>query len=1128
MKKKIPSRVTRSSSSVSSTPRGRSLSFSVLARRAVLCLIVLWTATNIVLSVYLADRTSTVHPSNANEHHITNQLDAAPLHGGKKRRGRLHVFGIADDTANKHTSTSTRNGTHKAKNEGYIPATAVLCSTVRNMQEKKFSEAIPKLRKLGSYFQKYHIVIYENNSRERYRKAYQRELSKVPNDYTFVTEDLTASEFAHPDDTGRIVEPSTFAAKTTRIAMARNKLLDIVQQGFSDEYEYMIVMDLDHGCSKGGGGDVVGPDHVGYSPSVLREAFVKHGNEFDVLTFRHDPYWDLWALRHKTQFPYNMYGPFKEKNPTQGKVKKWISKLDPAKLHEVESAFMLMAIYRISKTVGARYSGWGSMEGELEESDCEHVSFHRDMAKRNDARIRLWPVVYCQNAEGFNEQHEAMDRAIGSLKDEAKTIRGGNAISATSQAEVHGTDGELRGTLKLGANKKKKKKINADAASPQFRRKRLDSDLTQAIENIDMSMSAINMDSIIWSRNWHKVATSCPSIPQSYYDAQTAKVQKSDDLKKYFMGCTGGGIVWLRTGSARGNSDIAVFIDHVLPQITKPFILVSSDGDNSIPSQVKNAKALLESQMLTKWYTQNCDGCVKGSPGYHDKLRPIPIGLDLHSRRDYTGSGVDASSGGQQILQYLLGLRSYSRNQSRDDTVLVPPWDRRTSQERGRAEDALQCIAHEKKQGRSRFPLEEVWNFYTQHKAGLAPRGNGIDTHRVWEMLLLGMVPVVKSSPLDAMYERVPAVIVHDWADLCNGNILGEKLNALPTPSSTDEIFTMQYWIPEAKDSPRTGVTSNNRDSDEFRHIITSGQQLCEDLKSGKNYESVLINKCFDGFQGGVGNGLMEYFYAVLVALAAGFDVINGCTDETKIQALMGSDVKAKDFQPIGLTWEDACDTSSCVVPRFPGTCPNHFNKLTKLFRRDLRAVANEWQAQNSPVLDDVVVHFRCGDILTFPMSEYGFVRYHAYADAIDAAATNSIGIVTAPLDKSRCRKFDCKALDKCEALLGDLVLNLQARFPGVSVHIRNGPKESIKSSFGRMTLAKKQVICGPSTFCVLPAIATVGQAHIVQSDRLYPWVAKVAEAEPNIHLITDPFISSDIAKRMSVDDLMVKLRENS
>jgi len=161
-------------------------------------------------------------------------------------------------------------------------------------------------------------------------------------------------------------------------------------------------------------------------------------------------------------------------------------------------------------------------------------------------------------------------------------------------------------------------------------------------------------------------------------------------------------------------------------------------------------------------------------------------------------------------------------------------------------------------------------------------------------------------------------------------------------------------------------------------------------------------------------------------------------------------------------------------------------------------------------------------------MSEYGFVRYHAYADAIDAAATNSIGIVTAPLDKSRCRKFDCKALDKCEALLGDLVLNLQARFPGVSVHIRNGPKESIKSSFGRMTLAKKQVICGPSTFCVLPAIATVGQAHIVQSDRLYPWVAKVAEAEPNIHLITDPFISSDIAKRMSVDDLMVKLRENS
>ena len=363
--------------------------------------------------------------------------------------------------------------------------------------------------------------------------------------------------------------------------------------------------------------------------------------------------------------------------------------------------------------------------------------------------------------------------------------------------------------------------------------------------------------------------------------------------------------------------------------------------------------------MLMKWYTQNCDGCVKGSQGYHEKLRPIPIGLDLHSRRDFAGPVLDASSSKSQvILQHMLGLRHYSMKQSRNGTLLVPPWDKRTSPERDRAEDAIQCIPHEKKQG-DRFPLDEVWNFYTQHKAGLAPKGNGMDTHRVWEMLLLGMIPVVKSGPLDSMYQRVPAVIVHDWGDLCRENLLTEKMNALSTTSAPDEIFTMQYWIPESKASrPK----NNNNKESEVGHSIVSAKQLCDDLERGGNFESLLIDNCFDGFQG-VGNGLMEYYQAVFVSLAAGRDVINGCTDATKIQALTGSGVAANDYRPVGITWEEACDMSSCVVPNYPGTCPTHFNKLVELFRRDMRTVAEKWRVQSSSVLDDAVIHFRCGDM---------------------------------------------------------------------------------------------------------------------------------------------------------------------
>ncbi|CAK9049128.1 unnamed protein product [Durusdinium trenchii] len=36
-----------------------------------------------------------------------------------------------------------------------------------------------------------------------------------------------------------------------------------------------------------------------------------------------------------------------------------------------------------------------------------------------------------------------------------------------------------------------------------------------------------------------------------------------------------------------------------------------------------------------------------------------------------------------------------------------------------------------------------------------APWGHGLDTHRVWEALMMGSVPVVLSSPLDVLYEQL-------------------------------------------------------------------------------------------------------------------------------------------------------------------------------------------------------------------------------------------------------------------------------------------------------------------------------------------------------------------------------------
>jgi hypothetical protein len=47
----------------------------------------------------------------------------------------------------------------------------------------------------------------------------------------------------------------------------------------------------------------------------------------------------------------------------------------------------------------------------------------------------------------------------------------------------------------------------------------------------------------------------------------------------------------------------------------------------------------------------------------------------------------------------------------------------------------------------------------------IAPRGNGIDTHRVWESLYLRTIPVVTRSVLTDQHPDLPLVVLDDWSE---------------------------------------------------------------------------------------------------------------------------------------------------------------------------------------------------------------------------------------------------------------------------------------------------------------------------------------------------------------------------
>jgi hypothetical protein len=61
--------------------------------------------------------------------------------------------------------------------------------------------------------------------------------------------------------------------------------------------------------------------------------------------------------------------------------------------------------------------------------------------------------------------------------------------------------------------------------------------------------------------------------------------------------------------------------------------------------------------------------------------------------------------------------------------------------------------------------ISEYYHDLCRSKYVLCPEGTGIDTHRVYESILCGAIPVVIRNSLSHLYEKLPVCILDKWTD---------------------------------------------------------------------------------------------------------------------------------------------------------------------------------------------------------------------------------------------------------------------------------------------------------------------------------------------------------------------------
>lgn len=93
--------------------------------------------------------------------------------------------------------------------------------------------------------------------------------------------------------------------------------------------------------------------------------------------------------------------------------------------------------------------------------------------------------------------------------------------------------------------------------------------------------------------------------------------------------------------------------------------------------------------------------------------------------------------------------------------------------------------------------IEGRTNFLRDIKAHtfvLCPRGNGIDTHRLWETLYMGSIPIIRKDIGYTEFEELPICIINNWSDITLEFLESEKNRIINTNYNLEKL-KISYWI---------------------------------------------------------------------------------------------------------------------------------------------------------------------------------------------------------------------------------------------------------------------------------------------------------------------------------------------
>tara|TARA_Y100000034_G_scaffold130401_1_gene188828 strand:- start:268 stop:1134 length:867 start_codon:yes stop_codon:yes gene_type:complete len=198
-----------------------------------------------------------------------------------------------------------------------------------------------------------------------------------------------------------------------------------------------------------------------------------------------------------------------------------------------------------------------------------------------------------------------------------------------------------------------------------------------------------------------------------------------------------GDVVFVKTDFLKNNQ----FQTQILPLIKVPFILVSGISSYT----VDNFQPIIDSEKVIRWYATN-------PPCIHDKVIGLPIGFEEKER----------DGGNQELLKSFL-----NKTVEKSNKILLPYHTKNTNPKRTESIEYLKSLPFVEVQ-EERLQFGEYLEVMSKYKYCICLEGAGFDTHRNYECLLTGTVPIMKQSGINIIYDEhnLPCHFVDEWTDV--------------------------------------------------------------------------------------------------------------------------------------------------------------------------------------------------------------------------------------------------------------------------------------------------------------------------------------------------------------------------